>query len=49
LGPKFALICTVGGIVYFIGAKLLRVKEADMVLRLVKSRYRKRLRKHIGA
>ncbi len=49
LGPKFAFICTVGGFVYFISTKLLKVKEADMVLRLVKSRYRKRLRKHIGA
>ncbi|MDQ5944146.1 MAG: putative peptidoglycan lipid flippase, partial [Patescibacteria group bacterium] len=49
LGPKFALICTVGGFVYFFTAKLLQVKEADMVLRLVKSRYRKRLRKRIGA
>lgn len=49
LAPKFAFICTIGGIVYFISAKLLKVKEVDMVLRLVKARYRKRLRKHIGA
>ncbi len=49
LAPKFFLISSVGLVVYGLAAWLLRIREVRVVGRLVRSRYRKRLRKLIGA
>lgn len=47
--PKFMIISVVGALVYALVSKVLRIKQLDTILRLVKSRYRKRLRRRIGA
>lgn len=47
--PKFLIISVIGCVVYALSAKLLKIRQLDSITRLVKSRYRKRLRARIGA
>ncbi|MFO0955371.1 MAG: murein biosynthesis integral membrane protein MurJ [Candidatus Saccharibacteria bacterium] len=49
LAPKFLIVSSVGMVVYLLVSKILRIHELDLVTRLVQARYRKRLRKQIGA
>jgi putative peptidoglycan lipid II flippase len=47
LGPKFLIVCIVGGLVYFVICWILRVEETRAVWRLTESKYLNKLRKKV--
>ncbi len=47
LGPKFLIVCIVGGLIYFAICWILRVEETRAVWRLTESKYLNKLRKKV--